>query len=208
MKILRIDHETRVEEILDIIEREIIQQQIKFTILSVEENILDSHKRWIIQRIKEHFDIFILLKTHIPTNKKDVEAYLSYGIHGVYFDEKSKGYDKKQMDMIEFAVDIFPNHLVFVGVEGNEASIEALLDVGVIPIVSSEDKDSIRFIMEHEKFHGGTSSILRYIPLLGQNPCSYRVLDRIKMKMMLETINLRQKLMVKNVEESFNSSGL
>ena len=49
---------------------------------------------------------------------------------------------------------------------------------------------------------------LKAVPLLDQDQQNYSLTDKIRMKMILESINLRQKLMLKNVDESFESSGL
>jgi hypothetical protein len=203
---LQIFKDTCIDNILDKIE-EIIEEQIRFIILRFNSKLVDAERKKIIETIKKYFDIFVILKTDVPPCKKRIEEYLSYGIHGIFFNETPSKYTEEQIDTMTFAAEIFPYNLVLAGVD-DKLSIERLLDKKIIPIAPYGNKDLIKFIKNHRKFRTISSGIIKYIPIVEANQCQYTTIDKIKMKMILEAINFRQKLMVKNVEDSFNSSSL
>ena len=152
--------------------------------------------------------IFIILKSDVPTHKNRLEEYLAYGVHGILFSEASAKYTESQIETISYGVEIFPYNLIFTSVDNDRCLIEILLNKKIIPITPCWNKELIDFIKRHRKFKGISNNIFKYIPMFEVKQSKYTIVDKIKIKMILESINLRQKLMVKSVEDSFNSSSL
>lgn len=207
MRIIEISGSTCVGNVLDKIE-ERIGEEIVFVILRFNKEIDDTKRKEIIHTIKKYYDIFIILKTDVPEYKKRLEEYLAYGIHGILFSEASGKYTESQIEIISYAVEIFPDNLIFTTVDNDKCLIEILLDKKIIPIAPCWNKDLMGFIKRHSKFSTISNKIFKYIPMFDAKKSKYTILDKIKIKMILESINLRQKLMVKSVEDSFNSSSL
>lgn len=207
MDILQVSKTISIDCLLDRIEA-IIEQQIRFVILEFENEISDVKCKEIVKEIKNHFDIFIILKTNIPMSKNRVEEYLYYGIHGILYHENSGEYSEKQIEMMIYTVDVFPGSLVFATVRENKDYIDEFLNARIAPVVPNRDEDLVSFIKNHSKFHTVSSRITKYVPILETNQYNFKAIDKIRIKMLLETINFSQKLMVKNIEDSFNSSSL
>lgn len=160
-----------------------------------------------MDNIKKCFDVFIVLKSDIPKYKLGLEEYFSYGVHGLYFSTSTEAYSKEQVEIMTFATELFTRGWVFASTQNNKNMIRQLLSLKIIPVPSEQDSKLIEFIKSY-KFFNKISPNLKSVPLLDKDQPDYSLTDKIKMKMILETINLRQKLMLKNVDESFGSSGL
>ncbi|SNS98349.1 hypothetical protein SAMN05446037_103145 [Anaerovirgula multivorans] len=200
--------DTSIESILSFIEDEIVKYQTKYTILSFQENVKDTEGKKIVEIIKKHFDIFVILKSDIPNDQQHIEEYFSYGVHGIYFDKNPNTYSKEDIEIMAFATELFPRGWVFANTQNNEGMIEELLSLKIIPVLLEDDTTLVNFIKSHEDFNKTSRNLIKSIPLLDKKQISYSLADKIKMKMLLETLNLRQKLMIKSIDESFNSSGL
>ncbi len=160
-----------------------------------------------VDSIKKYFDIFIILKSGIPGHRRRVEEYFSYGMHGIYFKTDAIDYSGEQLKIMNFATELFFRGWVFAGTQNNKTKIKQLLSQKIIPVPSESDPKIIAYIKSSQSFKE-ISPRLKTVPLLDRAQCDYSLADRIRMKMLLETMNLRQKLMVKNVDDSFGSSGL
>lgn len=207
MHSINILEDNPTETILAFIEDQISTHQIKYILVSFNDKIKNSNRKKVVDRIKSYFDIFVVLKTDVPKQQQQIEEYFSYGVHGIYFNLSQKVYDKKQLDIMSFATDLFSRGWVFAGTQNDEGMIEELLNLKIIPVPVKYDGEITDFIKSHSSFKK-ISPNLKSVPLVDQEPCEYSFTDRIKMKMLLESMNLRQKLMVKSVDESFASSGL
>ncbi|AKL94799.1 hypothetical protein CACET_c13340 [Clostridium aceticum] len=199
---------TSIETILTFIEEEITKYQTKYAVLSFEENIGNASGKRIVEVIKKHFDIFVILKSAIPDHQRHIEEYFSYGVHGIYFDDHPNHYSKENIEIMTFATELFPRGWVFANTRNSEEMIEELLGLNILPILMKEDAKLVNFIKSHEKFNKISRNSIKSVPLLDQEQTEYSLTDKIKMKMLLETFNLRQKLMIKSIDASFNSSGL
>ncbi|TCT14240.1 hypothetical protein EDC18_10636 [Natranaerovirga pectinivora] len=208
MKSIYIPNNTPQDKIIDKIENEIIKKYHKFVILEFEDQKDHNICRCMIEGIKSFYDVFLILKTRIPQDTKKVEEYFSYGIHGIYFSETKRVYSKDELDKMVYATKIFPNGLVLCEANSDKETLDLLLKNKIIPFLQDKSSESIEYILKNKDFKKLLSKeLLKYIPVY-QEEIVYNLADKIKMKMILEGINLRQKLMVKQVEESFNSSGL
>lgn len=197
----------KTEEVLNTVEKNCINEGLNFSIITFEENIAEEKCAVLVKEIKKHFDIFIIIKTQIPENKKKIEEYFSYGIHGIYF----YGYSdvsEDQFNRMAYATKIFPEGLVFASVNNSKDFIGNLLNKKIIPVITECDEELLNFVKNHELFYKIPSTYLKYIPAIEPNECNLNLVEKFRMKMRLESLNLRQKLMVKNVEDSLNSSSL
>lgn len=208
---LIISKETTKSRVFDLIEERVIIPNKKHALLEFDVTMNVSECTNIVSYVKENFDIFIVLVTELPDKNVQIEKYFSYGIHAIYFYSLSEKYLKNQLEILEFISGIFPEGAVFIQSPGDKEIIELILGKKIIPIIprcENEESELIDFIRNHHKFTGISLNYLKYIPIFGDNHMHYSLLDKIKIKMVLETGNLRQKLMVKNIDDSFNSSGL
>jgi hypothetical protein len=208
MKIFDICEEIPKKSLLDAIEEDVIRQNRKCMVFTFESCMGQQGCRETIEEIKDYFDIFLILKTTIPSDIKKIEEFFAYGIHGIYFYNETGKYSKEDLDKLITAKEIFPNGLVFAYAGKNKETIDVLLNQKIMPRVEGKDQELIDYILTHEMYKKITSKdLLKFIPIY-YNATSFSISDKIKLKMTLEGINLRQKLMVKKVAESFNSSGL
>lgn len=136
-----------------------------------------------------------------------MEGYFSYGVHGLIFKQSTETYLKEQVDMMAFAAELFPRGWVFASGPNNKTMINKLLSQKIIPVPSQNDPKLVEYIKSHRHFDKIAPN-LKSVPFLDQEQPNYSLTDKIRMKMILESINFRQKLMLKNVDESFESSGL
>ncbi|TCK92480.1 hypothetical protein EDC19_2215 [Natranaerovirga hydrolytica] len=208
MKTIYIPNTCPREETIQTVESEVVKQYYKFVFLEFENQ--DNHNicRDIIEDIKSYYDMFLILKTSIPKDIKKVEEYFSYGIHGIYFNQEKGHYTKDEVEKMVYATKIFPSGLVFAKVEEDKETIDVLLNHKIIPKLETNNAQLIEYITQSKQYKKIYSKeLIRFIPIY-KDEVIYNLADKIKIKMILESINLRQKLMVKKVEESFNSSGL
>ncbi|AOY76516.1 hypothetical protein [Clostridium formicaceticum] len=205
---IHVAENTSIEAILSFIEEETAKYQTKYIVLSFHEDVRDIEGKRIVEMIKKHFDIFVILRSAIPNHQQNIEEYFSYGVHGIYFDKPLGSYSKEDIEQMVFATELFPRGWVFANVQNDKTKIEELLEFSIVPVPLKEDVECVEFIKSHEKFSRISRNLIKSIPLLDQRWAEYSLADKIKMKMLLETLNLRQKLMIKSIDASFNSSGL
>ncbi|ABR49626.1 hypothetical protein Amet_3498 [Alkaliphilus metalliredigens QYMF] len=208
MHLIDVVADTSMESILSFIENEIAAYQTKYIILSFQENVKDTERKKIVEMIKNHFDIFIVLRSDIPKDQQRIEEYFSYGVHGIYFDTIPNKYAKEDIEIMTFATELFPRGWVFANTRNIESMIEVLLALRIIPVLLESDTALVKFIKSHTGFSKISQKLIKSVPLLDEKQDCYSLTDKIKIKMLLESLNLRQKLMIKNIDESFNSSGL
>ncbi len=168
----------------------------------------DLERKKIVQTVKKYFDIFVVLKSTMPKHNQPIEEYFSYGVHGLYFDTNIDFHSQDQIEVLVYATDLFARGWVFAKTQSEESMIKELLRLKIVPVLAEHDAKLVDFIKSHEYFDKISSNLIKAIPLLDLKQSAYSLTDRIKMKMLLESMNLRQKLMVKSVDESFGSSGL
>ncbi len=205
---VHITQEASVESVLSFVEAEIAKYQTKYIVLSFEETLHDAKRKKVVDLIKSHFDIFVILKSKLPKYPQMIEEYFAYGVHGLYFDSKPDIYSETSTEIMVFAAELFPNGWVFANSESDENMIEELLGLKIIPVLQEENKELLNFIKSHHHFIKFSRNLTKSVPLLDKDQNDYSFTDKIRMKMLLESLNLRQKLMIKNIDESFNSSGL
>jgi len=208
MHTINIFKDTPIKTILAFIEDEILKYQTKYILLSFSEDYQYPDRKKTVERIKKYFDIFIILKTEIPTEKYGIEEYFSYGVHGVFLMNNSDFHSKMDIEIITYAAELFTPGWVFANSKNNKSLIDELLSLKIIPVMHEEDKRIIDFIKSHDNFGKISSNLMKSVPLLDKYQPEYSLADKVKMKMLLETLNLRQKLMIKNIDDSFVSSGL
>ena len=207
MHTITVLEDTSAETLLGFIEKEISQYQTKYSLLSFQDQVTDYARKILVEEIKKHFDIFVVLQSDIPRHKQRIEEYFSYGVHGLYFNLNLTGYSKEQIEMMIYAAGLFSPGWVFATSQNVKSMIEELLSLKIIPVLFDYDDELVDFIKSHKKFNK-ISPNLKSIPLLELKQSNFSLADKIKMKVLLETMNLRQKLMVKRIDESFGSSGL
>ncbi|AOT69175.1 hypothetical protein [Geosporobacter ferrireducens] len=208
MHTINIYGKTPMESILSSAEDVITKYQANYILLSFQYDVDHTDRKKTVETIKKYFDIFLLLKSDIPNDKQRIEEYFSYGVHGIYFDISVNIYTREQAEIMSFAVELFTRGWIFASSRNDETMIEELLSLKIVPIISRHDDRLIEFIKTHEDFNKLSPGLLKSIPLFDQSQSEYSLTDKIKMKMLLETLNLRQKLMIKSVDESLSSSGL
>ncbi|MFZ5969184.1 MAG: hypothetical protein ACOYVK_18665 [Bacillota bacterium] len=208
MNIFQVDRKTPMEAILDGIEIDIVKQEQRYVTLEFPVEMSNLERKGIIETIKKYYDIFILIKADIPRNTNIIEEYFSSGIHGVYFHGLTNHDGLEQFQIMGYAAELFYGGSVFAKCPEDKDMIEGLLKRKVIPVLSGQHEDFIEFIKTHPYFQRISSNLLKYIPALEQGAWTVTLKDRLKIKMLLEAINLRQKLMIKSVDDSFHSSGL
>ena len=195
-----------IENFLSLIEKNIIKAGLSFIIISNDTK--DQHLKDIVSEIKSHFDIFILLETDIPKSNSLVEKYFFEGFHGIYYKEKTE-LSETDKNVLKHSTELFPIGSLFLEYSGSKFNdIDQILNMNLIPVLKSCDFKLLEYTENKIDNSKKLNRYLKYVPLLGQNRCQYNLGHRLKIKMMLETDNLRQKLMVKSIEDSFNSSGL
>ena len=207
MHTINVLEDSSAETILSFVEQEITDYQEKYILLTFQDKINDFSRKKIVENIKRHFDIFIILQSGVPRHKQRIEEYFSYGVHGLYFNLNLTGYSKEQIEMMIYAAGLFSPGWVFATSQNVKSMIEELLSLKIIPVLFDYDDELVDFIKSHKKFNK-ISPNLKSIPLLELKQSNFSLADKIKMKVLLETMNLRQKLMVKRIDESFGSSGL
>ncbi len=208
MKALEISKSSTIETIIKSVNDDFIKQNMKYSLVEFQSDISRLEREKIINSIKKYFDIFIILKTQIPQHISAIEEYLSYGVHGVYFWDNFNGNANEQLRKITYAIKLFPEGLIFAHAGSSRELVEKMLEKRIIPVVSSCNQELINFIKNHKDFSPIYSKYLKYIPILEENICNFTLVENIKLKMQLESLNLRKKLRVKNVADSFDSSGL
>lgn len=171
------------------------------------DNVSDACRKKVVDKIKNCFDLFIVLKSAIPSSRQRIEEYFSYGVHGLFFSSKDAAYSKEEVELMTVATGLFSRGWVYANSKNNKTSIKQLITLKIIPVLSEYDPELIDYIKAHKSFDKISPNI-KTIPFLDRDQSDYSLADKIRMKMLLETMNLRQKLMVKNIDESFGSSGL
>lgn len=215
---IKLDEIGSKEKFLKRVEEEVINMGFEFMILKINEFKVSKIKI-IIEEIKRHFDIFIIIKTQIPESDKELEYYFSTGAHGVIFEENIKGNKnyKETFGLLIQATKIFSTGTIFYETfETDEKFILELIDKNIIPIVRSSNTALLDYIEMKLKKRKNLSTYLKYIPVIKQFDEEYAATNmkekglkqRLEKKFILELNNLRQKLMIKEVNDSFNSSSL
>lgn len=197
-----------MDSILGFVEDAILKYQTKYIVLAFEDEVKENIREKIVQTIKKHFDVFVILKSGLPEQKQYLEKYFSYGVHGLYLDTEINLGSPGQIEMLSFAVELFARGWVFAKSNNSETMIKELLKLKIVPVLTNHDLKLVNFIKSHKYFNKISSNLIKFVPFLDYKPIDYSLTDKIKMKMLLESMNLRQKLMVKNVSESFECSGL
>jgi len=200
--------DTPKQTVLDFIEDVITTHQTKYIVLSFQDELSGSDRKKTVEMIKKHFDIFIILKSDMPNHKQLIEEYFSYGVHGLYFASDINLCSKQHLEILTFAVDLFVRGWVFANTANDKELIKKLLAMKIIPVPVKYDARLSSYIKSHKCYNKFSSNMLKVIPLLDRGQADYSLTDKIKLKTLLETMNLRQKLRVKNIDESFGSSGL
>ncbi len=195
-----------VSDFLSEIENRVIEKGISFIII-----INDTDKRDIrslIGDIKSHFDIFILQELYIPKSRAEVDNCFFNGFHGVYYLSK-KMFSNVDIKVLAYTAELFPKGSLFLEYEGSvSGEVDQILEMNFIPVLKSCDVKLLEYTRKKIDETRKLSRYLKYVPLLEQVKCEYHIGHKLKRKLLLETDNLRQKLMIKSVEDSFNSSGL
>jgi len=199
--------DTPLEVILGEVDNALARHRTKYIVTEFQDDLKVHERKKTVDTIKKYYDIFIVLKSAIPQHKYRIEEYFSYGVHGLYFSTSADAYSREQVEVLTFATELFTRGWVFANAQNDKNVISQLISLKVIPVPSEQDSGLVKFIKSHQSF-ANISPNLRSVPLLEQEQSDYSLADKIKMKMLLETMNLRQKLMVKNIDESFGSSGL
>lgn len=208
MKVYTFERDAPDNLVLDTIHDDMIRGENKYITLQFSKAAAYSEKVKLIETIRGFYDIFIILKMEIPNNKTEIEESFSYGIHGVYFESYNLQYSQKELELMAAATELFLEGCVFVGVAEEKRLITSILDRRMIPYGCFQEPAIISLIEQHRFFTQISANLLRYIPYGTNQKLCFSFADRIKMKVLLETMNFRQKLMVKSIDESFNSSGL
>lgn len=128
-------------------------------------------------------------------------------MHGLFFTLSTEAYSQEEIELMTVATGLYYRGWVYAIAPNNKSIIKQLLSIKIIPVLSEEDPKLIAYIKSQKSFNKITPN-LKSVPFLDQDQSDYSLADKIRMKMLLETMNLRQKLMVKNIDESFGSSGL
>lgn len=193
-------------EFLRDIENKIIKKDLSFVMVINDTEVRDI--RDLISEIKNHFDIFILEESDIPKSKIQVDNSFFNGFHGIYYRDKIN-ISNIDIEMLEYTSLLFPKGSMFLEYSGVDVlEVDKILEMDFIPVLKSCDAGLLDYIRDKINKSKKLSRYLKYVPLLEQIKCEYRIGDKLKRKVILETDNLRQKLMIKSVDDSFNSSGL
>lgn len=216
---INIETKENREDFLDKLEEKLIEKKQEFVILKSKSFDFNKTKD-LVGEIKKHFDIFVILKTQLPEKIKELEYFFLSGIHGIFFTENkqiSNKVEEKQFKVLKEAVRIFSTGTVFYEtLNENRPFIKNLLDNNIIPVIKTKNLKLIDFIEINLNKRKSLKGYLKFIPLVEEPSENYGfnlIRDRgfkgkVEKKIILELNNLRQKLMIKEVEESFNSSAL
>lgn len=207
IKTIDIIDKNLVASVLNRINHEITSLQAKYIVIEFQDALEPSDRKEIVDQIKKCFDVFIVLKSDNLNSEQDLEEYFFYGVHGLVLEAGTERYLEEQADILTFAAELFPRGWVFASTQNNKRIINKIFSLKIIPVPSQYDPKLVKFIRSHPCF-GRIAPSLKSVPLLDHDPSDYSLTDKIRMKMILESINLRQKLMLKNVDMSFESSGL
>lgn len=195
-----------LSEFLDEIDRRVVKSGFYFMLIINETKQKDI--KYLVDEIKSHFDIFVFLETDIPRSKTDVDKSFFDGFHGIYYRNKNIISDVEK-DILLYSSTLFPKGSLFLEYRGRELEdINKILDMNFLPVLKSGDLELLNYTKERINEIKKLSKYLRYVPMIEQEKYDYQMRDKLKKKVLLETDNLRKKLMIKNVEASFNSSGL
>lgn len=202
---ISVHSQMQAHELLEIIEKKVIAFKQKFIVLDFGNEQEASRYQWMLEEIRAYYDLFIILK-HSLSSTIQIEQLFSYGIHGICFTADGTFYTLDDIERMKVAKEIFYQGLIFAQVEPDKEQIDQLLRECIIPLLSNQDL-ALQEYIQTSSFCSEVKEMLKYIPIDTQNKV-YSFADKIKLKMLLESIHLRQKLIVKQVEESFSSSGL
>lgn len=192
---------------MECIDDALARRHAKCIVIDFQDKTEGGDRKKVVDKIKKYFDVFIILKSDMLSHKNQIEEYYFYGVHGLFVQTGTGAYSKDQIQVLTAAAELFSRGWVFAGVADNDTAIDELLAHKIIPVPTAENKRLIELIKSNPLLNK-ISPNLKCVPLLDREEPDYSLADRIKMKMLLETMNLRQKLMVKNIDESFGSSGL
>lgn len=199
MTTITIEENVETEELLEQINLKIVEKDLRFALVEFKKSMDVFQRRKSIEEIKKYYDLFLILKICMPTHPHRIEEYFSYGLHGIFFiQEEAKKIDCYK-DTLQSAVDLFPKGLVFAQIDEDKELIQYLINLKVIPVVFNKEEAYL--------FHN-SEDWMKYTRLFGNEGLENGIYDKIKMKFMLEKVNLRQKLMVKQMDQSLDSSGL
>jgi hypothetical protein len=210
-----IQSQNNKESFLDKLESELLGNRHEFVIIISLENFDLIKTREIVNEIKKHFDIFIILKIKLPNEAKELEKYFSSGIHGVFFLNSED--QKNNIKVLTEASGIFTKGTVFYqSLIETEEYLKELIEIGVIPVIKSTNTELHKFVEINLNKRKNLKGYLKFIPIIEEfNKNSdfnyireHGIKEKIEKKIILELNNLRQKLMIKEVEDSFNSSSL
>jgi len=96
----------------------------------------DIERKKTVDNIKKYFDIFIILKSGVPSHRHRVEEHFSYGVHGLYFNSGLNDYSEEQLKIMNFATELFFHGWVFAGTQNNKSTVKQLLSQKIIPVLS------------------------------------------------------------------------
>jgi hypothetical protein len=203
---------TEDDVFLEEIEKKVISQGHKFVLLSFEKFQKEKSAKeaaryeWVLQKIRTYYDVFMVVEYDLCSSIQ-MEELFSYGAHGICFTANGYKYPPQFIRAMCLAKEIFYEGLIFARTTNDEAQIDVLLQSCILPLLIKEDERLQRYIIESSFYCQKLKEVLKYVPIYKENSV-YTFADKIKLKMLLEGIHLRQRLMVKQVEESFSSSGL
>jgi hypothetical protein len=195
-----------LSEFVDEIDIRVVKTGFSFMIVINDTEEQDI--KYIVDEIKSHFDIFILEETDRLDSRIQIDNSFLNGFHGIYYRAKTE-ISTIEKDNLLYSSTLFPKGSLFLEYTGIDSmEIDKILDMNFIPVLKSCDAGLLNYTKRKIDKIRKLSRYLKYVPLLEQVKCDYHIGDKLKRKVLLETDNLRQKLMIKNIEDSFNSSGL
>jgi len=168
----------------------------------VESSSLGSRETAQISEIKRHFDKLVLLRGKLPRTNEEIDHLFGMGFHGIIISA-----DDATTALAEHAVSIFKNGYVFAEITTSmkiTKLVPKLIAHGIVPILGNSTKEeAILFNTLLSR-----SDYLFQSKVITATSDSFKMVDRIRLKFIIEMINLRQKLMVTEINESFESSSL
>lgn len=206
MECIEIEKYDSSKKMIKDLDEKIKTDKISYIIIEKTKDIYKLEK--YIKEIKKHFDIFIMYKTDIPKNYFEIENYFIIGFHALIFYGKNN-YDLNDIKILDYSKELFKIGKVFVEYTGYKKSeLDFLIELNIIPLLNRCDEKISDYILKKSKKQKNLNNYLKYIEIFNSENCVVSFSDKIKRKMELELINFRQKIMVKNISESFDSSSL
>lgn len=187
MKTFTID-KSNADSLVDLIDEQIGDDSV----IVLEVDTITATISSAIAELKRHFDKLILFKGNLPVDSEGVDRLFGAGFHGIVIPASEAVRPES-----DHAVDIFRRGFVIAELTGDEsADVRTdLLRRGIVPLpIDTAMAQKSEFDFQYRLLSGDSKGL--------------RLTDRFKLKFAIETINLRQKLMVTEIYESFESSSL